>query len=416
MTNTAIDYSSDIDMEGASADLQRANSTGGGGGRRNTAIFKPKPSKDGQIYTNKLFFASVRPQLVPGFERYPNDRRLPYVKVPGHYVEVPIDNGKKRTAFVLCKKKMNEYAAGLAKDERYMMFEDDSCPDCESAQGAWDQYNARWEQLGYPDKESRKGLSKDEYKGIASDPQLEALKKAAMEVMSKDRYYFPVYDLERQPLEIGYQWLGAAEKIFKDAMDLITAGVKFWSLNPHPTVENAIEGAQMLLKRDNTNGARFCEYSLKDDRTPLALNPEEVVYLMDQANLPPLFADGVVEVWTYEQLKEARMNGVVPDSSGEEGAQQEPPRAAYGGAPATRTPAAPAPRAAANLAARPAPAPQPAASSTTRAAPASAPRPAAAARPASAPASQPAARPAAGAPAPAARPAAAAAPGARKVW
>lgn len=297
-----------LDTDAANSDLTQANS-GGAGRTSDNRLFKFKPFKDKQVYTNKLFVALISPRAIPGFDNYPLDHRLFYVKLFGHYV-AKADNAKQQE-FMLCKSQMNKHAADLAKDKNYKMFEDDRCAYCEEAQVVWDQYTARWAELGYPDKESKSALSKEDYKAIANEPQLLALKQGALIYQYQPRYALPVYDLEQQPLAKGYQWAFAAETIFKGLMELVRVGVRFYSLNPHASVEGAVEGSEIFVGKDTTAGVRFCEYTVQDNRAPLALAAEEVVYLKDQNNLPPLL--DLVSIWDYEKQLEVVRSGVAVD-------------------------------------------------------------------------------------------------------
>jgi len=302
MTNTD-NYTLDTDF--ATRDLSQSNPSGFRSA--DATRFKPKPFKDGQTYTNKLFVSLVRPRSIPGFENYPSDHKLFYVKLFGHYV--PNVDNPKRVDYILCKVQHNKYAASLSKESAVKFFEDNRCPSCEEAQVIWDQYTVRWSELGYPDKESRKTLSKEEYKRIASDPQLSALKDAAMVHQFKTVYAIPVYNLEQQPLQTGLQWFFAPEMIFKGMMELVTVGVRFYSLNPHPTMAGAIEGSEVFVIKDATNGLRRCEYSVKDNRAPLSMTPEEVDYLRNEANLPPLL--DLVTIWDYDTHKEMVVSGII---------------------------------------------------------------------------------------------------------
>lgn len=386
MTNAVHDDYS-LDTEAAGAELEKAGKSGGGGGDRRK--FNPKPTKAGQTYTNKLFVGLIRPNQVPGLEAYPLDHKLFYIKLLGHYIQT----GEKKQDFVLCKRAMNKHFKAISKNESAKMFDDDGCPSCEEADGLWDKWKERWAELGYPDQESKKALSKEQYKQVSSDPQVEALKKAALVHTVKDRYVFPVYDMEQQPLQKGWQWYFGPETVFKGLMDLVQAGVKFYSLNSHPSIQGAVEGAEIMLGKDTTKGTRFCEYTVRDNRNPLLFADEELAHLRDQANLPPLL--NMVSIWEYDAHKQFVLAGVVggDDVGAEDAAASGVPATA---APLARPTAPPVTRA-------PAPLTRPSAPPVTRAAPP-------VTRPAAAPAPAPTAPPVAAAPAVEAPPAAAQAP------
>ncbi len=347
MTQIHDDYS--LDTEAAGAELAQAGKSGGGGNRDQ---FKPKPTKDGQTYTNRLFFALIKPREIRGFEAYPLDHKLFYVKLFGHYVNTDPSNARKQE-FVLCKRAMNSHVAGLAKNPALKMFEDDRCPSCEEADILWQAWNDQWAALGYPDKESKKSLSKEQYKDLSNRPEILALKDAALVHTVKDRYAFPVYDMEQQVLAKGFQWYMGPETVFKGLMTLVQAGVRFYSLNPHPHTPGAVEGSEILLGKDTTEGARYAKYTVNDNRQALSLQPEEVEYIRNQANLPDL--SSMMTLWDYDTHKSFVVSGAIDPTE---------PRAAV--APIQSAPAA-----------RPAPAPvgaRPTAPMATRA-PAPAPLP-----------------------------------------
>lgn len=296
----------DLDSDVASKDLTQANTGGGGGKGRDARLFRPKPFKDGQTFTSQLFVPLVKPRALPGFENYPLDHYLFYIKLFGHFVESTVDD-KKSTDFVLCTRGHNKYVREIAKNDNIKFFDETKCAHCEQADVLWGQWNDRWAELGYPDKAAKGKLSKEDYKQVSSDAALTALKNAAVSFTVKDRYAVPVYDLDQQPLAAGIQWFMAPETVFKGLMTLVAANLKFYSLEPHPHVPGAIAGSKILLTVDATEGLRYKKYTVVDDRQPLALDANEIEFLKNQANFPALLE--LVTIWTYDQQLQVVMGG-----------------------------------------------------------------------------------------------------------
>jgi hypothetical protein len=309
MTTSQMNFP-EYDSSVASNDYSVAQGTGGSG--LSAGLWRPKPFKDKQTYCNRVFIPLVRPAAMRGFETYPETHYNFYVKLHGHYIEIPTGGDKKRTEFVACHTMQNKYVSeSIAKSRGVKMFDDDRCPACEKASAIWDQYSERWAQLGYPDKESRQKLSKDTYREIANDPELKALKDAAMQYQHKVRFVFPVYDLEQQPLEKGVQWFFGAETVFKGLMSLANAKSRFYDLRPHPHNPNAVVGSEIQITKDTKDGVRRSTYTVQDVRQELQLSHEEVQFLLSMDNYPQL--SEFYPSWEYDQFQGVIEGSVVAD-------------------------------------------------------------------------------------------------------
>lgn len=354
-----MSYNDDISLDDGllAHDLKSTSGNATPGAPGQTSIFKPKPTKAGEIYENRVFIPSIEPHLQLGFEIYPQGYRTFYIKVHGHYIE-SFDGEKKRTQFVLCKKSQNKYVReGVLKNSRVSQFEDDRCPSCELVSGLWDAWDAAWAQAGYPSKEARKALSQDAYRQIAKDPAILEARNAATSAMPKVKYLLPVVDLEEQAYQI--KWMYGPEKVFEALVELVKAGVKFYSLapDPHaPGVEGAVIGREIKITRDTRNGLRQAEYRVIDNRASLAFSPEIIDYLRAPESFPSAIDTLTIMEYAEHAALLSAPTGAVMDTDqspiigGDDVPPQEeppaalPPRAAAPArAPAMAAPAAPRP-------------------------------------------------------------------------
>ena len=127
-----------------------------------------------------------------------------YFMVPTHRVEkFQHESGHEGFASVICPIEMNKYLVeGLGLNP---MFDTPvRCAHCEAANRAWEDHNARWEELGI----DKKALSTDGYRqAIKDDPILAATRNRAYDLKAVQRYVFNLFDHDKsigvRPLDEG---------------------------------------------------------------------------------------------------------------------------------------------------------------------------------------------------------------------
>lgn len=297
------------------------------------------------IATWSLFNANGHPVLNDGILPNKEPFWTWYLKVGGHFVEIPGERFSKRI-FVACPGMMNEYMKVLGLNP---MFRSGHCAFCEAARNTWKLYDAAWEFARTFDNSPirpRKEYSKDDVQLIHKlNPLLAQIRRRIDSLRMSERYVYSVFDLDKfggvRELDDGesapvQQVFMGAKGIYDTAYKLLNEqGIAFYDLEkPRP----------IRLTKDTNKGVQFAEYTVLP-ADPMVLPPDLKTFLEDDGNIPPLLTGNLGEDVDYVIVTEAQAEELLalhfPDFVGDDVAGAM--RAANGGGGASPMAAAPSP-------------------------------------------------------------------------
>jgi len=249
---------------------------------RDPRRFTFRPYKNKEKATNKLFFSSFHFNRFSWFTNWP-DLVWYFLKLPIHRVQVVAANGKLMRGMVICEASMNKYATETLSQSDCQVPAPfpgaKTCPFCIHANKLWTQYKDEKKKVGL------EGLTTERFKEeIRRHPHISKIREMARAWGAQDTYYFLVFDYDKylgtvQPEEgdgdsLGFQACFGPAKVRDGLYDAQVAKCKFWDFRGG--------GFRVVnVKRDNTQGARFCKYSVQPEFEPAKVDGTTLAYLQD---------------------------------------------------------------------------------------------------------------------------------------
>lgn len=298
-----LDFPTDRDLNSTAAENARTSF------KRDTKRYQMLPTKDGEVADNRLLLGAFRYDQFRLFEKWPLANY--YLKLKVVYVQVE-EEGRMIRRPVLSEREMNYYArTTLSTPNKAVpqLFAKDTDPFYDYSQELWKEYAEAKKAAGL------EKLSKDEFKAaMDARPDIKRIREAAKEWSADDRFFFAVFDYAKytgqKPLadedegSIGWQGLLGPQSILDRLYIKQKAGKKFWDF--------AGGGARVVLvTRDNTRGARNCEYFVELEDDAPTIDGETLAYLEKGDDIPD--PSDEVLVWSEEQ-KRAYLEAYAKDS------------------------------------------------------------------------------------------------------
>jgi len=263
--------------------------------KKDARLFSMLPAKDGESADNRLFFLSFSPNRFEYFKNWP-DMNTYYIKLNVHFVQVPDESGNTRKKMVICERKINWHALNkISCVDRPVPapFEVDTCAFCDHAQTFWDSYKEQRKAAGIENV-----AKEDFYPTLARYPEIQKTRNLAKEWSSVERFFFAVYDVAKatgtkvlDDVDEGVVRVQAyfgpdtiATKLYKKQK----MRSKFWDFDSQ-------DYRVVVVTRDNSRSARFCEYFVDTEEGVPTVSGEVVAYLQGGTDIPD--PAEWVEVW-----------------------------------------------------------------------------------------------------------------------
>lgn len=256
------------------------NKSQGQGGTKvaSTKLYSPLPEKAGAKEKNAIMIPVCYPprwnlfnpaahesakynmlSATPGSPlSIPADLSSFYFKIPVHGVaNFNRPDGSVGFSQTVCPVQLNKYLTEVLQFGP-LFNQGVRCAFCEEADKYWNEFNARWKELGYDDA-AKKALSRDKYREISeNDATLKHVRNMARKYKSTDRYVLPIIDYDQlagvRPLKEGqvvveHQVWFAPNSVFEslaDFCEMSQEGQEFYNFdNP--------QGAQVIyIVKDTT--------------------------------------------------------------------------------------------------------------------------------------------------------------------
>jgi hypothetical protein len=346
------------------ADVAAMNAPkGGGGGGRQSGIYKPLPigkNTKGQKFDNKLYVSLfnpaawdlhrsgengegyvIDPKKICNPKPVPDDLWTWYWKLEGHYVPKPGQTD--RNLFIVCPKATNKNYVEVLKYKP--LFVDDRCAFCDHVKGLWDSFDVVWKTEATWNGASppnRFDCDKELYnKIVTANPKLGTIRKEADNWRVARRFIFVVFDISKmmseRPLDEGQEsleleiWPGP-KAVFDGLNTLFTNGKQFWDLDKPELI---------IATKDCTKGGDFATYTVMPMGV-MDLDADTKAYLGDDNSLPKVSSGGLEDAGnafalclTYDEQRAvlAQVYGRTPAVQGQPAQPQvgQPAAAPFGG-------------------------------------------------------------------------------------